>query len=669
MQRTTRRRVAICLLIWTCAVLLSMTAAPVWAGPAAQTVPLPPDNDFLAGATELTLPGTYVIDLDLGGATWEDEEPQPGCGTPPDAVASRWYRFVMPSAGGLLVSIDSTDPAYASAIVAVYEQSGSGFDTLAQAGCSTTNYGWVFQGTANSQYVIQISTAEPRLDFSFILWFGNAEPPPPDNDFVANATEVSPPAWGVDVNLNGASLETDEPQPMCGSATHTRWFRFTAPADGRARLAYDYNMPENTGQIVMALYVQTGEGFAGLTPVACADAGALIASVTAGITYFVQMAAAPEPWQSPWTSLWVDLLPPPPPPPANDNFFDAEIHDGLFAAQVDLQGATLEDGEPQPCFSAEHTIWYKITSMVDKQFLLNQGWDSYAGVTVYSGPTLAELTFQNCGSEMYTPVGVPAGATRWIQISMSGIGGQVNLALEDAITPEAFIYANPADASRYDEVVFELWAFSFWPYPYEPFTSATWDFGDGSPTVSGMNVMHRYAQDGQYPVSVTGSTWDGRTSVNQQLFTVATHNVSIERMTTPKSAIVGNQSQVNVEVIGTDGPESVTVTLIRRDANRGDMPVGSATQWVSGLRKKGTTFAFTYSFGPEDAQNSPIQFLAVATIDGGLRDGFESDNAALSAAVAVKTGKAVATSPEEMQDVFTFTAPPTLLYLPVIEDR
>src|SRR5690606_23324322 len=48
----------------------------------------------------------------------------------------------------------------------------------------------------------------------------------------------------------------------------------------------------------------------------------------------------------------------------------------------------------------------------------------------------------------------------------------------------------------------------------------TWDFGDGTPTVSGANVTHAFADEGVYTVTLTVSDGDGGTAVQTLEVTV-----------------------------------------------------------------------------------------------------------------------------------------------------
>ena len=79
-------------------------------------------------------------------------------------------------------------------------------------------------------------------------------------------------------------------------------------------------------------------------------------------------------------------------------------------------------------------------------------------------------------------------------------------------TPAQFGY-NPSDPSIFDTV-------QFYDNSYDPYggfiQSQAWNFGDGA-TATGCCPNHRYAADGDYSVTLTITTNDGRTASATQV--------------------------------------------------------------------------------------------------------------------------------------------------------
>jgi hypothetical protein len=158
--------------------------------------------------------------------------------------------------------------------------------------------------------------------------------------------------------------------------------------------------------------------------------------------------------------------------------------------------------------------------------------------------------------------------------------------------------------------------------------SAYWDFGDGT-TSTDWSPYHRYAAEGDYTVSLTVTTQDGRTASTTRTLQVRTHDVAITKFTVPQSAKAGQTRSVSVYVNNTRYPEQVEVQLFK------STPAG--WQWVGTLQQevpvrpsnRTTIFEFSYTFTAEDAQLGRINFRAVATIVN-ARDALPTNNEAIS---------------------------------------
>jgi PKD repeat protein len=193
--------------------------------------------------------------------------------------------------------------------------------------------------------------------------------------------------------------------------------------------------------------------------------------------------------------------------------------------------------------------------------------------------------------------------------------------------PVAEFNPNPFNPSTYDTVQFDNLSYdpACW-YCYS--LSASWDFGDGAMSTQ-WGPTHRYAADGNYTVTLTITTPDGRVGSTTRSVPVWTHEVAITKFTVPQSAKAGQTRSVTVEVNNTRYPEQVQVDLYKSTVN-GWQWVGSLQQSVPVRPANRTTgFVFSYTFTPADAQLGRINFRAVATIMG-ARDALPMNNEAIS---------------------------------------
>jgi PKD repeat protein len=192
--------------------------------------------------------------------------------------------------------------------------------------------------------------------------------------------------------------------------------------------------------------------------------------------------------------------------------------------------------------------------------------------------------------------------------------------------PEAAFNPWPGDPSIYDMVHFENWSYD--PGCYWCGMSAAWDFGDGT-TSTDWSPSHQYAADGDYTVSLTVTTGDGRTGSTTRNLQVRTHDVAITKFTVPQSAKAGQTRSVTVDINNTRYPEQVQVELYKSTID--------GWQWVGTLQmsvpvrpaNRTTSFEFSYTFTDADALLGRINFRAVATIVD-ARDALPTNNEAIS---------------------------------------
>jgi PKD repeat protein len=232
------------------------------------------------------------------------------------------------------------------------------------------------------------------------------------------------------------------------------------------------------------------------------------------------------------------------------------------------------------------------------------------------------LTFHaNAGTTYYFQVG---NLYPWEQ------GGSMQFHLDVTPPPQVSFYTNPWDPSKYDTVQFQ-------DNSYDPgqvgFQTYTWNFGDGT-TATGNSALHKYVADGNYQVTHTVTTIDGRTATITQTVQVRTHDVAITKITTPASANVGQTKTITVTLRNIAYPETVQIDLYKSTPN-GFVWVASLTKAVPALSGNRTTAVnFSYTFTSDDAKLGKVTFKAVATING-ARDAYPSDNEAISSITKV----------------------------------
>jgi PKD repeat protein len=265
-------------------------------------------------------------------------------------------------------------------------------------------------------------------------------------------------------------------------------------------------------------------------------------------------------------------------------------------------------------------------------------------IAAYTGTALAGLTEVGCRNAYYFYLGnvltfhASAGTTYFLQLAgMFGDGGPLQFTLDVAPAPVAGFYFYPTDPSIFDTV-------QFYDSSSDPggvnFQSFTWNFGDGA-SATDASPAHRYAADGDYTVTHTATTVDGRTSAPaSQRVHVQTHDVAITKFSAPTAARAGQTRQISVGVNSKRYPENVQVSLLK------SLPgncfpvgcfevVGSLTQSVPVRPSNRTTdFNFSYTFTSDDAAIGKVTFATTASIVN-ARDALPADNQALSSPTKV----------------------------------
>ena len=340
-------------------------------------------------------------------------------------------------------------------------------------------------------------------------------------------------------------------------------------------------------------------------------------------------------------------------PPANDNFNNAIAIDASalpFSNIVDITEATNESGEGFYCTYSYQTIWYKITPTAAVWLSANTIGSGVfsSSVSVYrdNGSGIFGLSYLSCAYNGTVTFLAQAGTTYYFQAMAPccGYAGTVrlNVAQTTPPVPVASFYYYPGDPSVYDTINFQ-------DQSSDPgqagIQSWAWDFGDGA-TATGCCPTHRYAADGDYSVTLTVTTTDGRSADTTRVLRVQTHDVAITRFRTPESASVGQTRQISIGINSNRNAEIVRVELAKSVPGyyEGFQTFGYLEQYVPQRSSNRTVdFDFSYTFSNDDALIGKVSFRAVATILS-ARDVLPADNEAIS--FPTKVGRITKLSPQ-----------------------
>ncbi len=329
-----------------------------------------------------------------------------------------------------------------------------------------------------------------------------------------------------------------------------------------------------------------------------------------------------------------------PPPPTNDDFADATpVTDLPYSETTTTNGATRETNEPfATCGfgSTTGTLWWAFTPSETQTVSARASAQFFSTYTaVYTGTSLSNLSQIACENfSDLTSFVAEVGQTYFLQVgSVFGDSGTLQFQIDVAPPPTASFGFFPSDASKFDLV-------QFFDNSFDPadigIETQSWDFGDGA-SDTGCCPEHRYAQDGEYTVVLTVTTFDGRSASTSLVVSIETHDVAITKFSVPNSTQAGQTRSISVGVNSRLHTEQVQVVLYRSQPGPfGDfVEVGRLTQTTpvrSGNRT--TSFPFAYTFTADDAAVGKVTFRATATILD-ERDALPADNEAISAPTKV----------------------------------
>jgi len=451
--------------------------------------------------------------------------------------------------------------------------------------------------------------------------------PPPSNDNRDSARFIPFVPYFDSTDVTNATVETGEPASVCqdtiGPPTRTVWYFYQSNAPGTVQLSAQLFGPAPG---IVSVYFASADT---LIPVGCnSNFGPVTFNADSGSGFFFQISDSTGAAGPTVFSLQQDTGGPPPPPVGNDNFADARMVPGVpYSDTADFTFATFEGGEPIGCYFQSRSVWYVFRPSQTQAVQVNVLSGSFNSFTVWTGTSLGGLGFVRCGTgfnpQTFTAF---AGSTYYIQILSDGPGAAI-VSLLPPPPPQANFYTNPFDPSSFDVV-------QFYDQSYDPagigIQTQQWNFGDGT-TASGFNVAHRYAADGDYQVTLTVRTYDGRTGSITRTLQVRTHDVAITKFAVPNAASSAQTRGITVGISSKRSNEVVTVALYKSIPGVGGYQlIGALQQSVPPRSSNRTTnFNFSYTFTADDAGIGKVTFRAVATILG-ARDALPADNEAIA---------------------------------------
>lgn len=451
--------------------------------------------------------------------------------------------------------------------------------------------------------------------------------PPPFNDNRDSARFIPFVPFFDSTDVTNATVEAGEPSTFCHDSiappTRTVWYLYVSHASGTVQLTAQLFGPAPG---ILSVYFDSSG--AGLLPVGCNSSfGPVTFSADSGLVFFFQVSdSAGAAGPTVFTLQQDTIIPPPPPPPpgsGNDNFADARIIPGVpYGDSADFTFATREPLEPAFCSFQQRTVWYAFTPTTTQVVSASMQSQFFGTLTVFTGNSLDSLSFVGCtGSFNQFTFTAAAGTTYYFQLQ-NDFPGVATFQLLPPPPPHAFFFAQPFDPSTFDNV-------QFFDQSFDPagigIQTRSWTFGDGA-SATGPNPTHRYAADGDYLVTLTVTTFDGRSGSTSQTLQVRTRDVAITRFQTPQTGIVGKASRITVDIQSNRYPETVEVQLFR-SVPGGSQLVATSTQTLP-VRDRVSTVLFSYTFAPDDAVIGKVTFRAVAVIPSG-RDALPADNVAI----------------------------------------
>jgi PKD repeat protein len=528
----------------------------------------PPENDNIESAVVIdALP--YQAVQDTSEASWSD-------GSDPSCLGgvTVWYTFTPTSEIGLDINTFGSD--YNTTLGVFWGDPSN--PLMSSFGC-TDDAQVTFSAPAGLKLYIGVGAHQP-LGGNLVL--SATQIPPPANDDFANAKVIAALPFSETLDLSGATRDPGQPSAACSQPLkHSVWYTFT-PAD---------DAPVTATLVKGVVGVFRGTSIADLAEVACSQPGT--------------------------TPLTVQLI-------GDTAYYFAVSGDNAIGGVVTFN---LTDA-PSPVADFHYYPWNPTTlsptSFTDDSFdpggrtFATRLWDFGDGASA-SGCCPAH---QFAADGDYT-----------VTLTVTTTDGRTDSASlvvpvrTPTPSPVANFHYDPPDPSRVSTI-------SFTDDSIDPagqtFVSTLWYFGEGA-SASGCCPNHQYAEDGDYAVTLTVTTTDGRTDNRTRIVSVRTHDVAIVSVDVPKVGVVGSTKTVNVYVASGDYTENVQVYL-SRSVPGGFETVDLQTQTIPASTT--AAFRFAYTFTSSDASLGTIAFQAHAVITDHV-DPIPVDNVLTSANVKV----------------------------------
>ena len=443
---------------------------------------------------------------------------------------------------------------------------------------------------------------------------------PPQNDDIGSPVVIDSLPFGMAQSTIEAT--PSEGDPLCLDE-RTVWYRFTPTSD----IGLDVNTFGSDYDTNVGVFYGNPSDPTTLSAVMCNDdapghglQSQVTFSAPAGLTLFIGVGGPGGNLAFSATQI---------PAPANDDFVSAQVISALpFSDTLDVSGASRDPGQPSTGCSRplNHSVWYAFTPSEDAPVTatLVEG-----VVGVFTGTSIDGLDYIACSAPgIPLTVRLTADTPYYFAVSDDNSwGGVVTFNLTGAPSPVADFHYYPHDPSPFSPV-------SFTDDSFDPggnsFASRVWDFGDGA-SAFGCCPDHQYATDGDYTVTLSVTTTDGRTDSASRIVSVRTHDVTVVSVDVPKTATLGSTKAVTVSVASANYTEDVHVWLLR-SVPGGFETVDLKTQTIPA----GTTVAvrFAYTFTSADASLGTIAFRGQAVIADHV-DPIPADNVLTSASVRI----------------------------------
>jgi len=379
----------------------------------------------------------------------------------------------------------------------------------------------------------------------------------PTNDNFTNAQGIALLPFTATVDITNATNEPSE-QQNCYSMDRTVWYSFTPTETMLIRA----NTQGSTVSGIVSIYYASGPVISDLQFLGCSSPdGSPTFIVEANQTYYLQVGAA----FGEVGNIQINLEQVP--PVANDDFANAVSVGALpFSDTRDTSTATSALDDPVDCYN-NGSVWYQFTPSGNTTItaMANTfGSDYDTTLAVYTGSRGAlELIPGGCNDDFSSlqsrvVFNATGGTTYYFMVGFccgnGGTGGgNLIFSVEEyvPVSPQASFSFDPSEPSTTDTI-------QFYDGSYDPenigIETWEWDFGDGSPLSTDQYPTHLYSTDGDYDVTLTVTTFDGRsasTTQTVQVRTQFTYTIDIKPGSQTNPINPGSSSKIPVAILST----------------------------------------------------------------------------------------------------------------------